>query len=90
MNVQPVDPAIRRTVSNAAKSACELPYGPSNRATCDTIDWEAEDSLLGRRDVEELVADLRTRLVKPLCDLRMKTRSPLCEVGIDAMVAGCD
>ena len=32
VKVVPVDPAARRTVSNAAKSLCELPSGPSIRA----------------------------------------------------------
>jgi hypothetical protein len=32
VKVMPVDPARRRTVSKAAKSLCELPYGPSIRA----------------------------------------------------------
>jgi hypothetical protein len=32
VKVVPVDPATRRTVSKAAKSLCELPYGPSSRA----------------------------------------------------------
>lgn len=30
------------------------------------------------------------RFVKPLWLLSRKTRSPLCEVGVDAIVAGCD
>ncbi len=32
MNVTPVEPAMRTTVSKAAKSAWEPPYGPSIRA----------------------------------------------------------
>ena len=90
MNVTPVEPAIRRTESKAAKSACEPPYGPSMRAVsvCDgvVVSWE----VFGRSEVVDEEADVRRRFVKPLWDFRMKTRSLEWEEGIEAIVAGWD
>ena len=39
INVTPVEPAMRRTVSKAAKSACDEPYGPSIKAVY--VCWDA-------------------------------------------------
>ena len=90
MNVTPVEPAIRRTVSKAAKSAWEPPYGPSTRAVL--VCWGAMASswVCGRRATVDEFADVRRRFVKPLCPFRIKTRSLLCDDGTDAIVAGCD
>lgn len=46
--------------------------------------------VLGSRVAVDEVADVRRRLVKPLCAFRMKTRSLLCDEGTDAIVAGWD
>lgn len=77
MNVTPVEPAIRRTVSKAAKSVGEPPYGPSIRAVC--VCWGAMAScwVFGRRVAEDEFADVKSRFVKPLCPFKMKTRSVL-------------
>ena len=78
VNVVPVEPEIRSTVSKEPKSLCELPYGPSINATCVslTVFEGFESSLVGRRDVDEFVAVFRSRDVKPLCPLSKKTSSP--------------
>lgn len=76
MNVTPVEPAIRSTVSKVAKSLCELPYGPSMSAMCEICTF-ATASEAGRRDVVELSAERMMRDVKPLCALRMNTNLPL-------------
>ena len=90
MNVTPVEPAIKRTVSKAAKSAWDAPYGPSIRATCVCGGAMASCWVFGRRVAVGESADMRRRFVKPLCPLRMKTRSLLCEEGTEAIVAGWD
>lgn len=65
MKVTPVEPAIRRTVSKAVKSAWEPPYGPSIRAVC--VCWGAVAScwVLGRSVALDEVADVKRRFVKP-------------------------
>ena len=90
MNVTPVEPAIRRTVSKAAKSAWEPPYGPSIKAMC--VCWGAMAScwVFGRREAVYEFADVRSRFVKPLCPFKTKTSSLLCDEGTDAIVAGWD
>lgn len=92
MKVTPVEPAIRRAVSKAAKSAWEPPYGPSIRAMC--ICWAVVNMascwVLGKSVAVDKFADVRRRFVKPLCDFRMKMRSLLCDEGTDAIVAGWD
>lgn len=90
MKVTPVEPAMRRTVSKAAKSAWEPPYGPSIRAVC--VCWAATAScrVFGRRVALAEFVDFRSRFVKPLYPFRMKTRSLLCDEGTDAIVAGWD
>lgn len=90
MNVTPVEPAIRRTVSKAAKSAWEPPYGPSIRAMCVCCGAMASCRVFGRRVALDEFAEIRRRLVNPLCPFRMKTRSLLCDEGTDAIVAGWD
>lgn len=79
VNVVPVEPDMRNTVSKEQKSEWELPYGPSMRAVYVKASVEAGDgdsSLAGRSAVVEFDAVFNSRLVKPLWLLRMKTRSP--------------
>lgn len=90
MNVTPVEPAMRRTVSKAAKSAWVPPYGPSIRAVY--VCWGAMVScwVIGRRVAVDEFANFRRRFVKPLWPFRTKTRSLSWDEGTDAMVAGWD
>ena len=90
MNVTPVEPAIRTTVSKAAKSACEPPYGPSMRTGNVCGGAMASCWVFGKRVAADEFADLKRRFVKPLCPLRMNNISLLWEDGTEAIVAGCD
>jgi hypothetical protein len=83
VNVTPVDAEINKTVSNAAKSDCEPPYGPSisaNNSFSPTRDSVFNDAVAAALQLR--------RWVNPLCALRKNTSCPLWEEGIDAIVAG--
>lgn len=88
----PVESAISNALEKQVKSAYEVPKskGPEIRARClgscerpnsrEPVGKAAvgpEMSLMDQLACFEMMADLYTRLVKPLWALRMKMRSPL-------------